>query len=310
LKKKLVALVAMTAALVMVAALGGQTAMAGGDDGPHGNVIYDSTVSPLPGNQVSYGFEADSVSEFGDQVIFSGTDTKLDSVTVTMSSWACQSGNWSADDCVSDRGATFQMPITFTIYNVNPGPGVPPTPIYSTPGSKIATLTQTFSIPYRPSASPNCTGAQAGEWYDGSQGCFNGLAHNITFDFENQNVTLPDRVVYGISFNTSDYGPSPYLDATACHATTQGCPYDSLNVALSPQVSVGWQMLPATVFQNTSYGPFYCDNGADGTATFRLDSPTAACWQGYIPAVQFTAEGGQGNQHGPQGPGSHHHHQQ
>ena len=33
----------------------------------------------------------------------------------------------------------------------------------------------------------------------------------------------------------------------------------------------------------------YCDVGLAGTNTFRLDSPTVACWSPYIPAVQFKA---------------------
>ena len=42
-------------------------------------------------------------------------------------------------------------------------------------------MTRTFTIPYRPSASSHCTGAQAGEWFKNGQGCFNGLAHTIGF---------------------------------------------------------------------------------------------------------------------------------
>ena len=136
------------------------------DDGSHGNgpVIYDSTVSPLPGNLPSQAFEATSTSQFGDQIIFDEGGRQLDSVTVTMSSWGCQSGNWYNGDCHTDDHATFSVPITFTIYNVNPSSPSTSLPIYSTePGSPIATLTQTFSIPYRPSASPQCTGSGAGE---------------------------------------------------------------------------------------------------------------------------------------------------
>jgi len=40
---------------------------------------------------------------------------------------------------------------------------------------------------------------------------------------------------------------------------------------------------------NSTWTGAYCDNGADGTGSFRLDSPTSACWTGYVPAVQFTA---------------------
>ncbi|MFZ1063106.1 MAG: hypothetical protein WAN30_06500, partial [Acidimicrobiales bacterium] len=140
------------------------------------------------------------------------------------------------------------------------------------------------------------------EWYDATDGqCYNGLATNVTFNLSN--VTVPDSVIYGVAYNTSDYGVAPYGDNTACHATSGGCGYDSLNVGLTTAdaPTVGSDPLPGTVFQNTGYGPFYCDGGAAGVGTFRLDSPnTTPCWGSdsntnystapwYIPAVQFTA---------------------
>ncbi len=146
-------------------------------------------------------------------------------MTVTLSSWGCQPSNWYGDDCTTTPGATFSEPITLTIYNAPSAGGY-------TPGSLITSMTQTFTIPYRPSASAQCTGSQAGEWFDGPQGCFNGEAYNVTFNVGPPRM-LPKTFVYGISYNTSDYGSSPYGDTTACHATQEGCPYDSLNVALS-----------------------------------------------------------------------------
>ncbi|HEX7101597.1 MAG TPA: hypothetical protein VF201_03025 [Nitrolancea sp.] len=238
-----------------------------------GTVIYDSTVSPLPGNLVSVGFEATSTSELGDEISFAGTSRALQQVTVTMSSWACESGSWTTGDCETTPGATFPMPITFTIYNVGAG---------DTVGSQIATVTQTFDIPYRPSAdNVNCSG---GTWYSSSDGkCYNGFATNITFDFSTLAVTLPDSVIYGISYNTSNYGDSP-LGVSG--------PYDSLNVALSPAVSVGSQVNPGTAFVNSSWAGGYCAEGpSDGGSlnVFRLSLGT--CWDGYVPAVQFIATG-------------------
>ena len=139
-----------------------------------GEVIYDSTVSPLPGNLPSEGFEAFGLKEFGDGITFAGTSRKLVSVTVTLSSFACQSGNWFSGNCSTTPGATFSIPITFNIYNAgNP-----------VPGSQIATVTQTITVPYRPSAdNVNCTGVNAGKWFDANSGqCFNGQAANVTFN--------------------------------------------------------------------------------------------------------------------------------
>src|SRR4051794_12815324 len=109
--------------------------------------IYDSTVSPLPGNLPSEGPEAYAFTEFGDEVQFAGSARLLKNVTVTLSSWACQQGHWYDDTCVTQKGAKFALPITFNIYTpATNGGGVP------TAGALIASTTQTFSVPYRPSA--------------------------------------------------------------------------------------------------------------------------------------------------------------
>jgi hypothetical protein len=246
-----------------------------------GQVIYDSTVTPLPGNLPSEGAEAFAFNEFGDGITFAGIARGLTSVTVTLSSFACQSGNWFSGNCVTTPGATFTHPITLNIYNAgNP-----------LPGSQIASRTQTFTVPYRPSAdNVNCTGADAGKWFEAASGqCFNGLAVNVTFDFSSLNVLLPDSVVYGLVYNTTHYGPNPIGESAACVGTTAGCPYDALNIALAPVVTVGTKPFFNTLYQNSPLGVMYCDGGLAGTAVFRLDSPTNACWAGFIPAARFTA---------------------
>jgi hypothetical protein len=271
------------AAAALTAAMGPAVYAAGG------NVIYDSTVSPLPGNLPSVGAEAYSFTELGDEVTFAGNTRTLKQVTVTLSSWGCQSGHWFSGDCVTAPGATFSVPITFNVYRVGAN---------DTAGALITTMTQSFDVPYRPSTdSAHCTG---GEWFDGAQGCFNGLATNITFDFSSQRVRLPETVVYGIAYNTSHYGPSPIGNGAPCYSSSGGCPYDSLNIGLAPTVVVGSKPFPNTVYQNAVFAGDYCDNGAAGVGTMRLDSPSIACWfdpsQSFIPAVRFTASnaGGQG----------------
>ena len=242
-------------------------------------VIYKSTVSPLPGNLPSEGAEAYAFNQFGDGVTFAGTSRKLSSVVVTLSSWGCQTGNWYSNNCVATPGAKFTIPITINIYNAgNP-----------LPGSLITTRTQIFSVPYRPSADPlHCTGPDAGKWYDPVEGiCYNGLAKNITFYFTLP--VMPNSVVYGIVYNTTHSGPSPIGESAACFSGSGGCPYDSLNIALAPAVVVGSKPFPDTIYQNTSVAGNYCDS-TPVPGTFRLDSPTSACWAGYVPAVRFNAD--------------------
>ncbi len=315
-RRVLVSLLAL-AGLITVGLVSAPAVVAGATTG---SSIYDSTVSPLPGNVVSEAFAATETSELGNQIKFSsGSGRVLTSVVVGLSSWGCQTGNWSADNCSTPANATFPEPITLNLYNVGAGG--------TAVGTRIASLTQTFNIPLRPSADANyATDCQAdataddvpvstfaGTWYDAADGhCYNGLATNVTFTLGHTKV--PDKLIYGIAYNTSNYGTHPYGDATTCYSLPAGCGYDSLNVALSNQPtspSVGSDPQEGTVYEDTNYAPYYCDDGAAGVGVFRQDAANGqgSCWgqsgavntgdgnqEGgsidapfYIPAVQFNA---------------------
>jgi hypothetical protein len=241
------------------------------------NVIFNAFVKPKPANLPSHAFEATSTKQFGDEITFGGTNRTLKAVRVTLSSWGCQTGHWFSNNCHSAHGATFSVPITLNIYS-------PPLTGFGT-GSLLATKTQTFQVKYRPSASPRCGD---GRWYR-SGSCFNGLAVNVKFDLASLEVTLPNTIVYGLSFNTTHYGPAPIGEGAACFSSSGGCPYDSLNVGLASAVTVGSKPFPNTVYLDSSVAPFYCDSGTAGVGTFRLDSPSNPCWTGFVPAVRFTA---------------------
>ncbi|HVA04634.1 MAG TPA: hypothetical protein VMU64_12925 [Acidimicrobiales bacterium] len=265
----------------------------------HDPVIYDSIIDPNPGNVPSMSYEGDGVQELGNQINFDTTSRVLSSVVVQMSSWACQSGSWtgSPSPCVTAPGATFSVPITFNIFGVGPASANGP----STTGALLATDTQTFAIPYRPSADPTDCPSTPTTWYDaGLAKCFNGYFTDIEFTFGH--VTLPSNVIYGITFNTNTSGFSP-LGHTG--------PTDSLNVALSNEPkspSVGSDSYPGTLYMAVHGGGYqsnYCDGGAAGIGVFRIDEPAgyptnngtnSGCWGSgtaaspwYIPAVQFNA---------------------
>jgi hypothetical protein len=275
---------------------------------PTSAVVYDATTNPLV-PMVSEAFEATSTSEFGNEISFATSQPALSGATVTMDSWACQSGSWAdaTADCVTTPGSTFPEPVTLNLYSVGPD---------NTVGPLISSTTQTFNIPYRPSDAPSCSTPNNGEYLASNGHCAHGLPVNISFNLGN--VTVPDSVIYGISYNTSGYGPDPYGYGTACAQTPEGCGYDSLNVALSstPAPSVGTDPLPGSDFLDSTWGGAYCDNGANGTGIFRWDSVTQVtdgdpsdlgCVAGtdsaagdpdvsnnddyYIPAVQFVSYG-------------------
>ncbi len=247
-----------------------------------GVVIYDSISDPLPGNIPSVGFEATSTSEFGDEIRFTAdTGRVLQSVTVIMSSWGCESGDWVSMDCVTTSGATFDHPITLNLYAVDTSGSI------HSPGELLATLTQTFTIPYRPSADPvNCP-TEPGKWYsDGA--CYNGLATPITFDFSALDVLLPDEIIWGVAFNTSHYGAEPIGVGASCYSELGGCGYDSLNVGvLTSDSIVGTDVDSAGAFLNSTWAGAYCDAGVGGTGTFRLDT---GCWEGYRPQIRFEVQ--------------------
>jgi len=142
--KRLAFLAALVVAAISVVA-GSATAAGGGS--VKASVVYNSIAPNGPRSNVpSVGAEAYAFNELGNEITLGGTARRLNSVSVTLSSWACVQGHWNTDDCSTPSGATFSQPITLNIYD--PGDTINP----------IATSTQTFAVPYRPSASPQVHG--------------------------------------------------------------------------------------------------------------------------------------------------------
>ena len=243
------------------------------ENGP--TVVFDNHPALLPGNLPSQAFQATQTSEWGTQVTLAGTARHLTQAVVTMSTWAPRI-QWPS----VGTAAGWSHDFTLNLYNVN---GANP----NRPGTLIKSVTQSFTIPWRPVADPTCadTGYGAGfAWRAGNGTCYNGFAFNITFDLSAQNIVAADNLIFGIAYNTQSYGSAPI--------GTDG-PYNSLNVAMFPgtntpagvQASVGTFADPTIVFWNTATAGWYTDGGAGGVGVFRSDSN----WGGYQPAVQFTA---------------------
>jgi len=249
-------------------------------------VIYSDIPSPLPGNLASVGFQATQTSEFGGQVEFGPGSWKSPTVKVTMSSFACVTGNWFKGDCETPSGSKFEWPITISLYSVEPDNSV---------GTLMARASKTFKLPYRPSFNIlHCNSENAGKWYSGaSKKCFNGKAFNISLGL---NVAkLPEKAIVSVAYNTSGYGAVPQGYATACASKEEGCFYDSLNVGLaevSPTVGAAPLRVEEKAYLNAALGGDYCDGGAAGTGTFRLDSPSAGCWEEFQPAIEVKASAG------------------
>jgi hypothetical protein len=226
--------------------------------------IYSDFPTPKPGNVVSVGFEATSASQFGGQVEFGGTARKNPTVKVMMSSWGCQSGTWYEKNCNSAMGSKFEWPIGFSVYEVGPE---------DTIGALIAAGSKTFKMPYRPAASPKCTGESAGAWY--SKGtCFNGKAFKLTLPLKV--AKLPSKVIITIAYNTSHYGATPQAPQP-CNSEPQGCPYDSLNVGVQDG------------FENPSGTPPSPGAFPKPDLAYFNGSPEAE-WTGFQPLFEVTAK--------------------
>jgi hypothetical protein len=252
---------ALVAATAIVAIMAG-TAIAA-------TVVYNNVPAPLPGNMPSIGFQATSTSEFGGLVEFTATQRKEPTVTVVMSSWACQFGNGTT--CATVPGATFSQQITLKIYNENALTGEPE-------GAPISTTQQTFEIPYRPTESKKCPGSPEGKGW--GKECFKGKTHAIVF--HPTEVVLPAKAIVSVAYNTQSYGANP---------TGVEGPYNSLNVAVTdpeapPSLSVGTDPLPEYTYVNSTYLAMYEPEPHGAPGTFSL----ANGWTGYQPVFKVTAK--------------------
>ena len=214
--------------LVAVAAIGAMaltasgpaTADPGASTGGKASDGYNAIPSKVRANVPSVSFEGAPAKEFGDLVALGGTARNLKSMSVLLSSWGCESGEYQNNNCSTTPGATFDVPVTFKIYRSD-GEAV---------GTELAKRTATITVPYRPSASAQCTGDDAGKWYNSKDGnCYNGLPHLVTVNMSDLGVTLPNQVIWSVQYNTTTSGYTP-LGNVPCVTEPGGCGYDALNV--------------------------------------------------------------------------------
>jgi hypothetical protein len=236
-----------------------------------GIVLYNTIPSPLPPNLPSFPYEADASGEFGGLIQFANGNSTytLTSTTVVLSDQSYLA-NWSsAINGTSITASGYTLPITLNLYNVGSG---------NTVGALIATETiDNAFIPWRPDPTAGC-----GNDYLASDGlCHSGSLSTITFDLAN--ISVPDTIIYGLAFNTTDYGADP---------TGALGPYDSLNFALATTPpTVGSNPLPDTAYLESSNAGDYNDGGAGGTGAFRQDID----WSPYSGAVEFSGQEQQSN---------------
>lgn len=209
--------------------------------------VFSNVSATLAPSYASLGYQATQTREFGDRITLGGTGRTLSSATVTLVDWAKQ-------EDYDPTGVTTGFYHDFTLSFYQAGSG------YSH-GDLIASVTQTFFVPYRPTG-----------W------AYNGYAANITFDLSSANIVVPDEIVYGLTYNTQTYGPNPI--------GVSG-PYCSLNFGLRSDVDGGITVGSTDLdelFWNTSTAGWYTDGGLNGVGVFRMDDN----WS-YVPMIELKA---------------------
>lgn len=270
--------VLIVAILAAIGAIAASASVAGASE-----VVYNNIPSPLPGNFASYGNEAYSMQELGGEVELAGGARKDPRVTVIMSSWACQSGGVYQDTCETAKPSKkFKWPVTLNLYDAGPG---------NTVGAKLASVTRTFKMPYRPSKDDSvCVplGYEAGTWYDAATGsCYHGMAFAITF--KPVHIELRQKTILSVSYDTTDHGPAP-VGASACDTSPGGCFYNSLNVAVAEPsentLTKGGQP-SADMFVNSTYPEMFCESGVEGSFG---PAGCSAFWEGVQPLISVSAK--------------------
>ncbi|MDP9025643.1 MAG: hypothetical protein M3N13_09755 [Candidatus Eremiobacteraeota bacterium] len=238
---------------------------------------YDSIPNPVQGVP-SYGFAANGISELGDGLNLTRAGA-LESVSVVLVSFGCTTGHYYDNTCATTAGATFDEPITLNVYNLDSSKP-------SSVGTAITSVTNTYSLPYRPSASAQCTGKDAGKYFNASDNrCENGLPYVAKFAIP-AGTNVPQRAIFTFAYNTSTSGAIPYGTNTACYTSSGGCGYDSLNVGAQGNGGpIGSVYDVNGIFVNYASASNYCDGGSGGSGFLRLDTGSG-CNAGFHPQIR------------------------
>lgn len=246
--------------------------------GAGAETVYNNLPTVKPGNTVSQGFECCQTKEFGGAVKLPNSTARRNPVVkVGLSSWACVEGDAEGNNCKTPAGSKFTLPITIRIYEMGAG---------KLAGAKVLEKTQSFQVPFRPTASPKCTtGSGKGGWYGttatGGKACFHGQLSYVKFNVPG---VLPEsEAIVTLTYNTNTQGYEP---------TGKTGPSDSLNVALTepewPGPSIGSYANPSEDYANSTMPPEFEDPMCGGTPG--VLGPTGACDTGYQPLFEIKAK--------------------
>jgi hypothetical protein len=235
---------------------------------------YSSVISPPTPDYWGLSYGGTSTTDLGNKVNLVSSTGNLENVVVELDSQACESG--SGTSCTTTPGATFTSdPITVTIYN-------------STESTVLATDTETFNIPYRPSAAAvanpsKCTTGtdnwaspaylnDGSQWYDpATNNCYFGILYTATFSnfsFTGSHV-LPSTVIYGISYSPSGSDPTSSLNVELSNEST--------NISVGSDADPGNLFLTSTGAAQGTGGQITCSITTAGFNEYSTAAGAGGC---------------------------------
>ena len=230
-------------------------------------VLYNNIPSTLPGSMYTVGNEAFKIDEYGGAIGVPHS-IKNPTVTVIMSSKACEIGSQQADSCETPKPKkTVKIPVTLRMYSTVAGF---PTGAAGV-GAELGKVTTEIKMPYRPSSNDKKCNELFGPghvatWYDeGQNKCFHGMAFAVKFKLPGLIGPISQShpsVIVNISYNSTNHGPTPE-GPQACSTSFAGCPYDLLDVAITEtaenNLTVGTQ--PTGYFYMKTANPEFISPG-------------------------------------------------
>ena len=247
----------LCAAFLTVVAVGAVAAGAASAE-----VVYDNVPGALPGNFASIGLAATSTTEFGGEIELAGTARSKPTVTVVMSSWACQTGSWTSGCSTPKPTKGFKVPLTVRVYAANELSEGP-----------VAEKTKNIKMLYRPSDDlTNCP--EGGHWYDvAEKTCYHGYAFPVSVKI-GKLKKMPKFAVVTFSYPHSS-GP-----ATSLNVSVSEPEEETLSIGADPVEE--W-------FANSTSTEMYCP-GAKDVGTLGPEEGVG-CQEGvnYQPVISVSA---------------------
>jgi hypothetical protein len=152
-----------------------------------------ATVNGKP-NEDTFSLDSENFP-FGGMVEFTHRPGVIKSLTTQVDSFTCEHGLYSLENCYTGRPTKkFSYVLTARIYEVDPN---------NQPGALVASSTQKFKLPYRPTTNVSCPKTAEGKGF-GPNCDVGGYLATVTFKRFTPAAVLPEKAIILITSTAGD----------------------------------------------------------------------------------------------------------